>query len=454
VRNHICMGFVWWILRSTRTTRQELRRERHYAAELGRLVLVKHRCSWIFVVIIWLAIAPLVLAKQTLQIMVHEGGDYLERTKQFFDEFDRKNADIDVEIVPGAGGTTPEEKLAVMVAAGVPPDLVRTWNAKQLGSSGLLEDITSRFQSLPSSVRNDFWPNLIQDLSYQGRLYALPLGTVVTMYYYNKQQFDEQGVASPSSAWSWEGEGTSQLKKLSVDLNGDGVIDRWGLGLVSGSEVYPFIYAAEGGPLFSEDGKRFLANTAATRDALQFLQDLAQVHRAMRTSGSWTDFAEQRVSSLLWGSFMAGYFPKYENLDWDFALIPTFKGGRAANVWAETPYGISVGAKSPDLAWRALEYIASVEGQQLSIKLGWAIPPARRSVTVGAFLQHFRGKDIDAVAQMLSAPHNQPLPRQTPAAATNMLRNSVFTPVILGQKAPGQALDEVAPTISAILEGQ
>jgi hypothetical protein len=37
-----------------------------------------------------------------------------------------RNPNIGVEIVPGAGGATPEEKRAVMVAAGVPPDLVRS----------------------------------------------------------------------------------------------------------------------------------------------------------------------------------------------------------------------------------------------------------------------------------------------------------------------------------------
>ena len=128
-------------------------------------------------------------------------------------------------------------------------------------------------------------------------------------------------------------------------------------------------------------------------------------------------------------------------------------GERAAVVWAETPYGISVGAKNPELSWRALEFIASTEGQQHSIRLGWGIPPARRSVTVGQFLQHFRGKNIDAVAHMLSLPHNQTLPRLTPTTAINMFRDACRA-VSLGQKAPGQALDEVTPTIMAILEAQ
>ncbi|NLN18218.1 MAG: extracellular solute-binding protein [Firmicutes bacterium] len=424
----------------------------------GTVSLVPGGLTIVLVVMMVGFVAVASFAKQTLQVMVHEGGDYLERTMQYWEIFDHENPDIDVEIIAGpGGGSSPEEKLAVMVAAGIPPDLVRTWNAKQLGARGLLQDITPRFQSLPASVRNDFWPALIEDLSYQGRLYALPLGTVTSVYYYNKQHFDEKGILPPSAAWSWEREGVAELKKLTEDLNGDGVIDRWGIGDLAGGGMgnyYPFIYSAnKGQPLFSEDGRQFLGNTAEVREALQLLQNLAQQHGVMRTSGGWTDFAEQRVSTLVWGSFMAGYFPRYENLDWDFALFPTVMGERAAVVWAETPYGISVGAKNPELSWRALEFIASTEGQQHSIRLGWGIPPARRSVTVGQFLQHFRGKNIDAVAHMLSLPHNQTLPRLTPTTAINMFRDACRA-VSLGQKAPGQALDEVTPTIMAILEAQ
>ena len=313
------------------------------------------------------------VARQELQILVHEGGDYLERTIKFWDAFQQANPDISIEIVPGPGSGTGTEKLALMVAAGIPPDLVRTYctSIKFLGDAGLLQDITSRYQSLPASLRNDIWPVLIDNLSYRGRLYALPMGTVATLFFYNKQHFNEKGVSTPSLSWSWEREGISELKKFVVADSG-GVINKWGLGAVGGDNFYPFIFSASKGlPLFNEDGTEFLGNRAETRYALEVLHDLAQVHRVMSISGGWTDFAEQRVSSLVWGSFMAGYFPRYENLDWDFALFPSLGEGRAAAVWPETPYGISVGAKNPELAWRALEFIVSDEGQRYAIELGW-----------------------------------------------------------------------------------
>ena len=84
-----------------------------------------------------MVVVPCALARQTLQILVHEGGDYLERTMRFWEAFERANPDIAVEIVPGpGGGSSPEEKLAVMVAGGIPPDLVRLWGVKLVAAAG------------------------------------------------------------------------------------------------------------------------------------------------------------------------------------------------------------------------------------------------------------------------------------------------------------------------------
>ncbi len=422
---------------------------------------MRKSCSrWLslgLMVLLALALSAHVLAEQrTLQIMVHGNADYVERTTRFWGVFAAQNPGIEIEIVPGAGGSTPEQKLLVAVAAGIPPDLVRLYNPRAAGAAGLLQDLTERFQALLASVRNDIWPDLIVDMTEDGRLYGLPLGTVVSSFYYNTRHFAERGVPFPDASWRWEREGTNELKKLSIDIDGDGILDRWGLGgIQSGSaEFWPFIHAAGGGPLLSPDGKRFLGNNPGTVDALQFLQDWETVHHLTNLNvSSWTHFGEQRVSSLLWGSFMVGYFQSYPDLEWDFADRPTFRGNRWANIWGESPYGIAAGAKNADLAWKAIEFIASSEGQQLSMQLGWGIPPARRSVTVGPFLQHFRGKNLGAVADTLSSSQMFRL-RSIPDDVRKVLWDAAIGPVIRGEKAPKQALDEVTTRVNALLEEQ
>lgn len=388
-----------------------------------------------------------------LQVFVHEGGSYLEDTKVFFEAFERAHPEIKIEIVPGPAGSSPEEKLSIMVAAGLPPDLARLWNTKQAAKAGLLQEITPYFERLPPEDQNDLWPPIREALSVDGKLYALPLGTAVGTYFFNPRLFAERGVGYPDDAWAWEVEGVQELRKLTVDRDGDGRPDVWAMVRAGGQgyHVYSFIYSAGGGPLFNEAGTQFLGNNAATVEALQFLYDLAHVHNVMPATGSsYTDFINESAASMLWGSFMVGYFDPFPDLAWDIAQIPTFRGNRATSLWPETPYGIPQGAKHPDEAWQVLKFIYSREGQTLAMEMGWGIPPARASVAQTAFVRAFPQTNIDALIKMLQSPLNQPTPQQAPSQATSLLVRA-FQDVIAGVKAPRQAIEEVDAAIQAIL---
>ena len=393
-----------------------------------------------------------------VEALVHgsAGTDYWNRTRAFFDAFEAQNPGIKVEMLPSAA-PTPEEGLAVRVAGGIPPDLVRLWAVPPVAKAGLIQDITDRFERLPSSVREDFWPVLINGtLSWNGRLYALPFGTAVSTFFYNKTHFNESGVPAPTADWTWEVEGTRELQQLTRDRDGDGTPEVWGLVRIDGGlgrEVYHFGYAASGQPLFSPDGTRFMGNTEAVRDALQFVRDLARVYQVMPAQGSsWNNFAEQSASSMLWGSFMFGYMQGFPELDWDIALTPSFRGGRATNIWPETPYAIAVGAKHPEEAWKVMEFIASVEGQTLAMELGWGIPPARRSVALTAFFDAYRDVNISAMIDMINQPATHIVPEHVPQDIRDYYYRNVILPVYADTKSPAQALDEAAPVIQSMLD--
>lgn len=415
-------------------------------AGLLALALLFHAAPW-----------PAALAQSvTLDVLVHGNASYLERTRAFFDGFERHHPGIKINIIPDSGDR-PEERLAVMVSAGVSPDLVRLWGVPEVAKAGLIQDLTQRFETLPSSVREDFWPLLINGtLSWDGKLYALPLGTAVSTFFYNKNLFNEAGVPAPSPEWSWEVEGTRELQRLTRDRDGDGSPEVYGLVRIdggSGREIFPFFYAAGGGPLFSADGTRFLGNSDAVRDALQFVYDLARVHQVMPASGSsWTNFGQQSAAAMLWGSFMFGYMQDFPDLEWDIAHTPTFRGGRATNIWPETPYAIPVGAKHPDEAWKVLEFIASVEGQTLAMELGWGIPPARRSVALSAFMDAFADVNIPAMIDMINEPLTQVVPEHIPADIRTFFYQNVIQAVYAGTAGPAQALEAAAPVIQSMLD--
>ena len=163
-----------------------------------------------------------------------------------------------------------------------------------------------------------------------------------------------------------------------MDLDGDGLLDRWGIGLIDGGagrEAYPFIYSAGGGPLFSEDGTKFLANTPRS-PATHFstCRIWLRCIRRCAPPEAGAIFPSSVSLRCFGGSFMVGFFLRYPDFDWDFALRPTFRGGRGSNIWSRLRLASLSGAKQPELAWRALQFVVSTEGQVLSMNLGWGLP--------------------------------------------------------------------------------
>lgn len=147
---------------------------------------------------------------------------------------------------------------------------------------------------------------------------------------------------------------------------------------------------------------------------------------------------------------MLGYFDPFPDLSWEIAALPSYKGNHATSLWPETPYGIPVGAKNPEAAWKVLEFIYSPEGQELAMELGWGIPPARASVARDSFTRAFDFVNINALIQSMQWPLNQPMPHQAPSEATRLL-SQAFQEAIAGTKSPAQAIEEVTPVIEGIL---
>ncbi len=94
--------------------------------------------------------------------------------------------------------------------------------------------------------------------------------------YYNKAIFDEYGVAYPEAGWTWD-DLLATAQELTVDTDGDGQTDIWGIQL-PGPWTTGFEYwiGAAGGSLISEDGTTFSGymDSPETAAAVQFYKDL------------------------------------------------------------------------------------------------------------------------------------------------------------------------------------
>ncbi len=154
--------------------------------------------------------------KTKLRLMTWSGGEELELHKKAFAAFTDKN-DIDLEVtaVPFAEYYT---KLQTEAAGGAAADLINIGEAYTVrwAASKVVLDMNPLIQSDPTFDKEDFWPNVLENFSWQGGVYVLPKDYVTWALFYNKTLFDEAGLSYPDETWDWSPEGAN--KYLTSDV--------------------------------------------------------------------------------------------------------------------------------------------------------------------------------------------------------------------------------------------
>ena len=108
-----------------------------------------------------------------------------------------------------------------------------------------------------------------------GRQLGLPRDLNVIALFYNKAMFDKAGIPYPDDTWDWAK--LSEVgKQLTLDTNGDGKTDQWGLytETTDMENYWSSLVWQNGGDILSPDGKTTVLDTPEAAGGLQRLQDL------------------------------------------------------------------------------------------------------------------------------------------------------------------------------------
>ena len=210
-------------------------------------------------------------------------------------------------------------------------------------------------------------------------------GLLALAVYYNKAIFDEYGVPYPEAGWTWD-DLVDVATQLTVDTDGDGTTDIWGLQLLGPwTTGFEYWVGAAGGSLISEDGESFVGfmDSPETTAAVQFYQDLYHTHKVSPPpadmnawGGGNSEFNNAQAAMMIFGRWFQGGF--LENPNIDLGLVGTPAGAVNANVLFWGGFGIFSGTEHPEAAWRFLKFYAGEEGAE--VWLANALP----AVTSGA----------------------------------------------------------------------
>ena len=151
--------------------------------------------------------------------------------KQLIENFEKANPDIKIRVEPQIFSEL-GVKFLLGHNGGNAPDtvFVNTENVGRVMRSGAAADLQALFiKDWPKEDDADFYVRAGWDAGLaDGKRYAVPLFQGSTVLYYRKDLLKAAGI-DPAAIKTWD-QFTEAAKKLTRDVNGDGVIDVWGFG--------------------------------------------------------------------------------------------------------------------------------------------------------------------------------------------------------------------------------
>ena len=262
-------------------------------------------------------------------------------------------------------------KLPTLLAGGAPLEMVWMHDSRlqTFASRDLLkpmDDWLSVFT--PPGWPDEFYPSQIAAFNYQGKQFAFPYDWAPGGWYVNLDMWEEAGLGDlPTEDWNWE-QTLEAAKAMTKDIDGDGVMDQWGLGNIptDGSGGAYWIVKSFGGDYWNETVTESKFNEPGTIEAFQFIADLIWDSKVMPSAalvqGLGMDmeyaFASGQIGlhyALNDTSFIIGEAIG-DKFKWSVAPTPTGPAGRF-QFSGGSAFAVPVTCEQPDMAYELTAFV-------------------------------------------------------------------------------------------------
>ena len=243
-----------------------------------------------------------------------------ETLKKMIAAFEEKNPDIKVDLQI-TGYDDYFTKLATTVGGGNAPDVFEMNMENYLAY--MLRDACADLTGLINN--ENYSAGTLEAVSSDGKLYAVPMSFSTCVLIYNKDLFDQAGIAYPTNDWTWE---DAQKAAEAIKALGD---DIWGYYQpITYNEFYKSV-KGNGGSLLNDDYSAFTVNSpenVAVLDAMlnrvrgeNHVQPTAE---EMAGRGDWDLFTEGKLGMIITGIWAFPTFTEKCAFDWDIVVEPGF----------------------------------------------------------------------------------------------------------------------------------
>ncbi|MGC9060275.1 MAG: sugar ABC transporter substrate-binding protein [Thermoplasmata archaeon] len=283
---------------------------------------------------------------------------YAEKEKEVFlkiiDEYrTRTSITIDVQQQDYSSAVS---KFIAHASGGNPPDIIRVPNDRlgELASKGYLQPLNEFFTP---SLLSQYYPEAIEAMKYEGKLYALPATIDCLMLFYNKDIFDMYGLSYPDENWSADVLIATAKKLTSGET----------FGLVFPVQIsywyFPFMIGF-GGKIFDENGMPEVNSYEAIR-AAEYIINLMKVEKVMPDTPvdelkMLTLFQQQKAAMIICGPWKVPEI-KDAGVNFGMAPLPYIKetGKRISPLIGYKGYAISKDSKHKLEAFKLITYLCN-----------------------------------------------------------------------------------------------
>jgi ABC-type glycerol-3-phosphate transport system substrate-binding protein len=370
--------------------------------------------------------------------------------RELLEVWEQEHPDIHIDYIPTAGTPKHHEKLKVLSASGLAPDVMAVdgMYLVEFITSGLLQPIDHLLAAEKTFRMSDYFPASLPDVRYKGKTYGLPYISAPQYMVYNVTHMNEAGLPKPDVHWDWAAF-ESYVRKLTRSV--DDRITRRGSTNFSGAYSYwPWLWSA-GSDVMDESHKRFRLTEPAAVEVLDWLAEL----QSAGCLGSG-DIARQSASIT---AMYPGGFPtvtgKTWAFEWDVTLPPAGPKGQYS-IWKGNTMGLSPATEHVEEAWTLAKFLLAPNASGYNVYLkNKRFPPQTRD-RASWNLFHQAGQDPQSlrdVTLLLASDHGRPLPQllQWPAIMTDTIHPALKS-IFAGEVSARVAMEQIRPIVEKLLE--
>lgn len=308
-------------------------------------------------------------------------------------EAEHPNIKVEVETI---GYDDYFTQMQTRVAGGTAPDCyeLNIENFSAYANKGVLAEISG----VDVSGLND---TALNAFNIGGKQYGLPESFSNVVLIYNKDLFDQAGVAYPTADWT---QADLQVAAEKIRALGDDIFGIWQP--ITYNEFFKVV-AQYGGALLNEDKTAFTINSPENLTAANALIDRVLVSNVQPNAvqqggmGDWDMFMSGRLGMIPTGIWAFQTFTDGCDFEWDIVVEPgsTQKGthffSNCVVMNPETKYPTEVATW---LAWLA----SSTTSADIRLEAGWDLPALKDLNALSSYLEVTPPANRNAVFESLN----------------------------------------------------